>query len=212
MKKRKLKKFVLPTIYTIAVGALFMSVYLIGQVVNSFAESDMNSYVVNALLDDEAEEVMNVNNEKIIKPYTSEEVKINKTFYDKDATEEEQQNSLIYYENTYIQNSGEFYISANQFDVVSVLDGNISDIKEDELLGNIIEIEHSNDLKTIYQSVDNIKVKIGDSIKQGDIIASSGSNKIDTNNSNCLLFEVYKSGQLMNPQDFYAMETKALEN
>ena len=60
--------------------------------------------------------------------------------------------------------------------------------------------------------VDNIKVKVGDSIKQGDIIASSGSNKIDTNNSNCLLFEVYKSGQLMNPQDFYAMETKALEN
>ena len=49
MKKRKLKKFVLPTIYTIAVGALFMSVYLIGQVVNSFDESDMNSYVVNDL-------------------------------------------------------------------------------------------------------------------------------------------------------------------
>lgn len=212
MKKRKLRKFVLPTIYTIAISALFVSVVLIGKTIESFSEDDMNSYVVNSLLDDQADQVMNVTNTSIIKPFTAEGVKVEKTFYNKYASEEEQQNSLIYYENTYMQNSGELYISENAFDIVVVLDGTITDIKEDELLGNVIEIEHNSNLKTTYQSVDNIAVKVGDEVKQGDIIATSGANKIYENNKNCLLFEVYKDGQLLNPQDFYTMDTKALEN
>ena len=45
--------------------------------------------------------------------------------------------------------------------------------------------------------------------KQGDVIATSGANKLNNTNKNCLLFEVYQKGQLVNPEKMF--ETKALE-
>ena len=152
---------------------------------------------------------MNETENKMIKPFANDNVTISKNFYDKDATEEEQQNSLIYYENTYMQNSGVLYTSENAYDIVATLDGIISDIKTDDILGNVIEIDHDNEIKTVYQSVDNIKVKVGDEVKKGDVIATSGANKLNNTNKNCLLFEVYQKGQLVNPEKMF--ETKALE-
>lgn len=210
MKVRKLRKFVIPTIYSIAIAALFVSILLVGKTINSFSNEDLNSYVVNALLDEEATTVVNLTNDKIIKPFTDESVVISKNFYDMDADEQTQQQSLIYYENTYMQNSGVLYTSENSYDIVAVLDGKVIDIKEDDILGNVIEIEHNSELKTIYQSVKDIKVKVGDEVKQGDIIATSGENKINNTNKNCLLFEVYQNGQLVNPEKFYTMDLKTL--
>ena len=209
MKVRRLRKFVIPTIYTIALAALFISILIIGKTYNSFTNEDINSHVVNAIVDDDSKAVMNETENKMIKPFANDNVTISKNFYDKDATEEEQQNSLIYYENTYMQNSGVLYTSENAYDIVATLDGKISDIKTDDILGNVIEIDHDNEIKTVYQSVDNIKVKVGDEVKQGDVIATSGANKLNNTNKNCLLFEVYHNGQLVNPQKM--IETKALE-
>lgn len=209
MKVRRLRKFVIPTIYTIALAALFISILIIGKTYNSFTNEDINSHVVNAIVDDDSKAVMNETENKMIKPFANHNVTISKNFYDKDATEEEQQNSLIYYENTYMQNSGVLYTSENAYDIVATLDGKISDIKTDDILGNVIEIDHDNEIKTVYQSVDNIKVKVGDEVKQGDVIATSGANKLNNTNKNCLLFEVYQKGQLVNPEKMF--ETKALE-
>lgn len=209
MKVRRLRKFVIPTIYTIALAALFISILIIGKTYNSFTNEDINSHVVNAIVDDDSKAVMNETENKMIKPFVNDNVTISKNFYDKDATEEEQQNSLIYYENTYMQNSGVLYTSENAYDIVATLDGKISDIKTDDILGNVIEIDHDNEIKTVYQSVDNIKVKVGDEVKQGDVIATSGANKLNNTNKNYLLFEVYQKGQLVNPEKMF--ETKALE-
>lgn len=209
MKVRRLRKFVIPTIYTIALAALFISILIIGKTYNSFTNEDINSHVVNAIVDDDSKAVMNETENKMIKPFANDNVTISKNFYDKDATEEEQQNSLIYYENTYMQNSGVLYTSENAYDIVATLDGKISDIKTDDILGNVIEIDHDNEIKTVYQSVDNIKVKVGDEVKQGDVIATSGANKLNNTNKNCLLFEVYQKGLLVNPEKMF--ETKALE-
>ena len=210
IKVRRLKKFVLPTIYTIAISAVLISVVLIGKTLSSYTKEDLNSYVVNALLDEEAEEVINLTNDKVVKPYTAEGVTISKNFYDKDADEATQEQSLIYYENTYMQNSGTLYTSENTYDIVAVLDGKVSEVKEDEILGNVIVIEHNNELKTTYQSVNDVKVKVGDEVKQGDVIATSGENKLNNTNKNCLLFEVYNKGQLIDPEKFYEMDLKAL--
>lgn len=209
MKVRRLRKFVIPTIYTIALAALFISILIIGKTYNFFTNEDINSHVVNAIVDDDSKAVMNETENKMIKPFANDNVTISKNFYDKDATEEEQQNSLIYYENTYMQNSGVLYTSENAYDIVATLDGIISDIKTDDILGNVIEIDHDNEIKTVYQSVDNIKVKVGDEVKKGDVIATSGANKLNNTNKNCLLFEVYQKGQLVNPEKMF--ETKALE-
>ena len=59
---------------------------------------------------------------------------------------------------------------------------------------------------TIYQSVKDVKVTEGTLVKQGDILATSGPNKLENEKENCLHFEVYKDGNLLNPESIYNIE------
>ena len=92
---------------------------------------------------------------------------------------------------------------ADTFDVVSVLDGTVLDVREDELLGNIVEIKHDNDLISSYQSLSEVKVKKNDTVKQGQVIGKSGTNTIDQDMGNHLHFELYKSGEIVDPSKYF---------
>jgi stage II sporulation protein Q len=105
-------------------------------------------------------------------------------------------------------NTGILYSSDEKFDILAVDDGKVTSVKKDEILGYIIEIEHTNNVITIYQSVSDVKVEEGATIKQGDIIASSGSNSLENEKENCLHFEVYKDGKLLNPESVYILKRK----
>ena len=120
MTKRKLKGYVKPTLFMISVSIITISLMILAKDVKTSNGVD-NTYVMNALIDT-VTPVVNTNEEKSIKPYTSDKVSLNKSYYEKDATPEEQQNALIYYEDTYLQNSGIIYSSSEEFDVGSVLD------------------------------------------------------------------------------------------
>ena len=50
--------------------------------------------------------------------------------------------------------------------------------KEDQILGNVIEIKHSDDIVSTYQSLSEINVKEGDAVKQNQIIGKSGNSNI----------------------------------
>ena len=141
-----------------------------------------------------------------IKPYTDNTVKISKYYYSSKDEETKQQQSLIKYENIYMPNTGILYSSDKEFNIVSTLNGKVITVKEDEILGNIVEIEHENNIVTIYQSIKDINVKVGDTIKQGDLIAKSGPNKLENEKENCLHFEVYQEGNLINPETLYNLE------
>lgn len=149
----------------------------------------------------------------IIRPYTNQEVSATIPYYNIDGTNDEQAAALIYYEGIYMQNTGVLYTSNNQFDVVSILDGTVKNVKEDSLMGNIVEIEHTNNLTTVYQSLGEVKVSVGDKVSQGDVIATSGQNKITTDTSNALHFEVFYKGEVFNPEEFYLLDyTEVMNN
>ncbi len=203
MTKRKLKEWVIPTLGLIVMCGAILLYYILGNMINYNLVPE-DTYVTNSLVEDkDSIEVQKEIENKIIKPFNSNEVSISKYYYQTADEEARQQQSLIKYENIYMPNTGILYSSDNEFDIVSVLDGKVTSTKEDEILGNIIEIEHSNGLITIYQSVKDVKVKNGDVIKQGDIIAKSGSNKLENEKENCLHFETYKEGSLINPEEFF---------
>lgn len=148
----------------------------------------------------------------IIRPYTSKEVSATIPYYNIDGTNDEQAAALIYYEGIYMQNTGVLYTSNNQFYVVSILDGTVKNVKEDSLMGNIVEIEHTNNLTTVYQSLGEVKVSVGDKVSQGDVIATSGQNKITTDTSNALHFEVFYKGEVFNPEEFYLLDYNEVMN
>lgn len=206
MTKKRLKEWVIPTLGLIVLMGALLLYYLLSNITNINLVPE-DTYFTDILID--TTNTINVNNiveTSIINPYTSDTVSISKYYYNKNDEETRQQQSLIKYENIYMPNTGILYSSDTEFEIVAILDGKVSSIKEDDILGNIIEIEHSNNIVTIYQSVKDVKVKIGDTIKQGDTIALSGSNKLESEKDNCLHFEVYQDGSLVNPLEFLNSE------
>lgn len=210
-KRRRLRKYVIPTICLMLVCTILFSSYKMYQILTAGvpiidpSPKDTTSEVNNSGDDTNITPTVNVT-KTIIRPYTSTDVSATIPYYNIDGTNDEQAAALIYYEGIYMQNTGVLYTSNNAFDVVSILDGTVKNIKEDSLMGNIVEIEHTNNLTTVYQSLGEVKVKVGDTVKQGDIIATSGQNKITTDTSNALHFEVFYKGEVFNPEEFYLLD------
>ncbi len=203
MKTKKLRPFVMPVIYGIACAAIIMSLVLVDKTKNKSVMKEYNDYVYvnNSILTDN----IPVSQEDIVivKPYTSDKVEISKKFYDISSSDEEKENAIIYYNDTYIQNSGILYKSSEEFDVVAILDGTVIDVKKDEILGNVVEIKHSNNIISTYQGLSTVDVKKGELIKQGNCIGKSGSLNVGESLDNALLFEFIYNGKLVNPENYY---------
>ena len=212
MKTRlRLKKWASTIIYLSLVGIVFVSMMFISKTLNNrYGESLNLSFILKDFIDTDMP-VVSINDGKIIKPFDSETVTIDINYYDKDSDEETQQKSLILYENTYMPNTGILYTSEETFDILSTLDGKVTSIGEEELLGKVIEITHSSSLVTTYYSVGNINVTEGQEIKQGDIIGTSGKNNISSTSDNMLLFEVNYNGININPEKYYQTNLKDLK-
>lgn len=210
MKKRKLRGFVLPVVYVMTMAALFVGISFF---TSGLMKTDKNyMFSVNPVTDETIPVVKTEPEAEVIEPVKENTAEKINYFYDKEADEATQQKSLIYYENTYMQNTGLLYGSDESFDVISVLDGIIKEVKKDNILGNVIEIEHNNQIRTIYYSLNEVTIKVGDNVTQGQIIGISGKSKLETGKENNLLFEVYQDGNLMNPEKFYEMDLSKLEN
>ena len=142
--------------------------------------------------------------EKIMRPYTDDNVKIVQNFYDYKATEEEQENSIISYEQTYIQNSGVAYGGVeNGFEAISSLPGTVTSVKEDKLLGTIVEIKNTDKVTTIYQGLTEVKVQANDKINQGDVIGKSGESNINKDLGSHIVFQIKIDGVYVNPEAYY---------
>lgn len=210
MKKRKLKPAVKASLLSV-ISIVCLLAVLLGYSKISKKENKSNFSYVNDYIFDNYVPVIS-QEEKLIKPYTSEKVSVYKTFYDKDQTDEEQQKSIIYYDGTYMQNSGIDYSSDEQFDVVSSISGTVTNVSEDELLGKTIEIRTSTQIITTYQSLGEIVVKKGDKVSQGQVIGKSGTCGLYSDVKNDLHFEMYKEGQVINPEKFYNKSLKEITN
>lgn len=211
MKTKRLKKFVLPTVYVMVIGVLFISISFLGNILQSKVE--YGNMAVSALKDNVTPvgKTDNVVESRIERPYVSSNVSISKSFYDMTDDEAKQQNSLVYYENTYLQNSGVLYSSTSAFDVICAIDGKVTNVSKDEILGNFVEITHNPNLKTIYYSLSEVQVKKDDTVMSGDVLGKSGDNSLNGETENCLLFEVYHSGTAIDPEDFYNMSIEDLK-
>ena len=195
----KLKSFVFPVLYISLIFTVIIGLYFTSKILK---QSDNNSlkdikYVSNTILDNTIP-VISVD-DTIVSPYTGDNVKIARYFYNLEDDVDRQKESIIYYNDTYMQSSGVDYTSENSFDIISILEGVVIDIKEDELLGKIVEIKHNNELVSSYAGLSEINVSKGENITKEMKIGKSGSNKINESLGNHLHFEIYKNGINIDP-------------
>ena len=212
MKTRlRLKKWASTVIYLSLVSIVFISMMFISKTLNNkYGESLNLSFILKDFIDTDLP-VVSTNDGSIKKPFDKETVTIDINFYDKDSDVETQKKSLILYENTYMPNTGILYTSNETFDILATLDGKVTKVSEEELLGKVIEITHSSSLITTYYSVGNIYVPEGQDVKQGDILGTSGKNNISSTSDNMLLFEVSLNGININPEKYYQTNLKDLK-
>lgn len=215
MKKRKLKPFVVPAVYVLSLAMLLTSVYFIERIINNVVFKSENvsevEEVEDVVSDDTTNDMPVVNTEpQIIRPYVNENVKVVKNYYDYKADQSAQEESILYYGDTYMQNSGIDYASDSEFEVVSILDGTITEIVDDEVMGKTVKIKHSNDLVSVYQSMGSVDFKVNDNVGQGTIIGISGENNVSRDLGKHLHFELYYKGNVVNPDDYYGKLTSEL--
>lgn len=210
MKRYRLKGWVVASIYVFSLTIIVVSFVLLGHSLNSaFYADETLSYVYKGIIDDTVP-VVNYKSDKIIKPFMEDNVDVIKDFYEISDEEVDQVRSLMYYQNTYMPNTGVLYGSDNEYDIICTLDGTVESIVADEVMGNIVTIKHSNSLSTVYSSLNEVNIFIGDIIRQGDVIGTSGSNRIDSSKEYMLLFEVINNGEYINPDIFYEMDIKEI--
>lgn len=208
---RKLKKYVIPSVmFSLGVGLLIGSPLYIKE-----TKPVKSNYKFTVSEDKSFENVFPVVSEveenKPLRPFLEDTVGKTKDYYSSKDGEETQINSLVYYENTYMPNTGILYSCDETFDVIAVLDGTVTKVGDDNILGKYVEIDHGKGYKTTYYSLSETNVTMGASVTKGDVIGMSGSNKLEGTLTNNLLFETYLNGLLQDPEDFYNIDFNKVE-
>lgn len=204
-------KYVIPTIYIGIIGVMIMCFCLVISGIKNFATktNDFNYTIDNAFED--VIPVVKTQSDEIIKPYLSNDVTIGKNYYDFESNQNEQEESIIFYEGIYLQNNGVDYVSKDSFDIVSVLDGEITLIEDDEVYGKRITIKHTDNLITIYSNVKDILPSVGYKVSQGEIIGVSDLSNLSDKEKNLLHFEVYFKGKSIDPENLYTLSVSELK-
>ncbi len=91
-----------------------------------------------------------------------------------------------------------------------MLSGEISDVREDELFGQTVVLKKDN-ITITMQSLDNVKVKKGDSVSQGDVIATAGSCVFSKDLGNHLHLVTEVNGKLTDPKLLYDKSVDELD-
>ena len=204
MKKVVLKKNVVYGLYALVCVLLMGTIYYFNISKNKLEEnktSDDYQYVTR-IFGEEDQPVVNTA-EIISRPYTDGNVKVIQSFYNYQAESSEQENSIVNYEETYMQNTGVSYGGVeNDFDAVSVLPGTVISVKEDKLLGFVVEIKNNDRITTVYKGLKEVNLKENDNINQGDYVGKSSETNLGKELGRHIVFELKIDGNYVNPEEY----------
>jgi stage II sporulation protein Q len=195
------KKWAFPAIY-LAAAALILS--LVWWYSTSQEPGQKPTTGLEEVLKQEPVENINAPKEMILPVAENAQAKAKMGFYNDAGSDQSKETSLVKYENTYWPHSGVDFAreDGKSFDVVAALDGKVIRVEENPMVGHLVEIQHDNGLVTVYQSLSDVKVKEGQTVSQGDLIARAGENSFEKDAGVHLHFEVRKDGQPLNPEQY----------
>jgi len=208
------KRWVFPAIY-IASAAIILSAVLWYQTSNNASDKyDYKSTDIAGKKNQEPAIEVSKTFEDFKMPVEKADAAIVKTkFYDFNGKAEDQEAALVFYNNTYQPNTGIDVTMKDDesFNVVASLSGTVTRVDEDAVLGNVIEVEHDKGIVTQYQSVKDIKIKVGDEVKQGQVLAKAGQSLFNEKAGTHVHFEIRKDGIAVNPSDYFNKSLSTLQ-
>lgn len=195
----KRKSLFLPTIYLLMIFGLTVSLYFAKEAYLDYNDTSNEkiNYVSSGIFD-RTIPVVHIE-ENITAPYSNQDVKIARYFYNADDSIEQQEKSIVFYDGVYMMNTGVDYHHSEVFDVLSIYSGTVIDVKDNELMGKTVEIRHNNELISVYQGLDNVEVQAGDIVGFGMKIGTSGTSVINKDLGQHIHLEIYKNGEVIDP-------------
>ncbi|MEW9702323.1 peptidoglycan DD-metalloendopeptidase family protein [Paenibacillus sp. SI8] len=133
------------------------------------------------------------------------QVTVSIPFYDTNATNEVKQAAMIQYNDQLTPHTAIDLKTKDgaAFDVLAAMSGKVTAVELNHpVVGNLVEITHSNGLVSVYQSLADVKVTKGADVKKGDVIAKAGRNEFEKEDGVHLHFEVRQGidGAAVNPE------------
>ncbi|MCD9022269.1 M23 family metallopeptidase [Cohnella silvisoli] len=122
-------------------------------------------------------------------------------FYDATASAAEREAATVEYNNTFSPHMATDLArkDAAAFDVLAALSGKVTVASQTPANNYEVQIEHPNGLVTVYQSLTDLKVQVGDEVEQGDTIATAGQSESEPAEGVHVHFEVRNNGLSVNP-------------
>ena len=199
-------KILLPTFYIGIIAVMVLCATLVVSGVKTYLTNrEEMKFTIDNVFDEDTTPVVKTETNTIVKPYIAESVKVGRYFYDFESDEKKQENSLILYEDTYMQNNGVDYVDSKNFDVVAILDGEVISIEDSEVYGKVVTIKHNDNLKSVYSNVDGVLVSVGYKVHQGEIFAMSAKPKLKSDYESMLHFEVFYKESAIDPENMYTL-------
>ena len=93
--------------------------------------------------------------------------------------------------------------------VFAALDGKVVAVYDNYLEGKVIELEHKDNLKTIYKSMADTKgLEVGDTVSRGQVIGTIGVSAGEAYLGDHLHFEVEENGKKIDPSGYLNLSGK----
>ncbi|MEF3305135.1 M23 family metallopeptidase [Paenibacillus sp. GYB003] len=123
-------------------------------------------------------------------------------YFDSNASSEVRQAAMIEYGDTLTPHVGVDFAREDDkpFDVVAAMSGKVTRVETDPVVGQLLEITHSDGTVTIYQSLADVKVAKDVQVKKGDVIATAGRNELEKDLGTHVHFEIRQNGAPVNPE------------
>ncbi|MGM9969869.1 MAG: peptidoglycan DD-metalloendopeptidase family protein [Anaeroplasma sp.] len=138
----------------------------------------------------------------------SGEYEIVRTYFDSSLSSEELVSAIIDTGSKIITSTGISYAKKDNsvFSVLAIYDGEVVSIEEDELSGAKITIKHSDDIISIYSSLSDVKVSVGDSISQGTTLGNASASIDDAAAGVHVYLQIKVNNSYVNPNTIIGKE------
>ncbi|MTH53988.1 peptidoglycan DD-metalloendopeptidase family protein [Bacillus mangrovi] len=208
------KRWVFPAIYLVSAALILTSVLMYQASrndLNPIAEQPGKPQTEKG---QDAEEVAKQVETVTAPALEKENIQVIKNFYDAKASKEEQEAALVSYNNTYRPNQGIDLAQKDgkEFDVAASLSGTVLRAEKDSILGYVVEIQHEDNVTTIYQSLASVAVEEGETVAQNAVIGKAGKNLLNEKNGVHVHFEIRKDGKALNPASLLDKPATAIED
>lgn len=216
LRKISKRRWFYPALY-LCVAALIMTGVLWYQLGGTENQADKKDNKSNVVFNENNKDAVPVNGAKEVFKWPvaqKDTVDVINPFYDVNGKEDVQEAALVNYDHSYTQNTG-IDIAAKDdqaFDVTAAMSGKVVKAEKDDLLGQVVEIEHKDGVTTFYESLASIDVKPGQEVAQGDKIGKAGQSEYNKDAAVHLHFEIRKDGFPVDPITYFAQGISSLDD